>query len=234
MDLRETLFAAVESGDLERVEEICRAHRAEILAAFPSWQQVPVELREDPMRLQRYANGLITTAWVFREKLGDDTLRALIAGGDDNPLAVWDSQLQIASEEMEALRYADAGKRLERLLDETNALRGTGADQLRPVTLGFLGECMFQQGNADAALPFFELALDACRAIGDANGIVAYLDNLFEVNRYLGRGQEAARYAAELSTLYAMAGREADAKRLLQRSAIAKAGEPKNRVIATL
>ena len=233
MDLRELLFAAVENGDIPKLEELCRAHRAAILEQFGSWQTVPEELRGEPTLLQHYANGLITIARVFAERLDDDQLMQRLGGGD-NPLAKWDAQLQAAQNEMEQLRFAEAGRRLEHVLDETNGLRGTGADQLRPITLGFLGECMFQEGNADAALPFYELALDAVRAIGDASGIAAYLDSLYEVNRYLGRGEAAARYAFELATLMAMSGRNEDATRLQHRAALAKAGEPKNRVIATL
>ena len=228
------LFAAAERGDLPQLEELCRMHRSAIVEAFPAWQTVPEELRADATNLQRYANGLITVARVFAERLGDDQLMQRLGGGGNNPLAKWDTELQAASEEMEQLRYAEAGRRLERVLDETNALRGSGADQLRPITLGFLGECMFQEGNADAALPFYELALDAVRAIGDASGIAAYLDSLYEVSRYLGRGESAARYASELATLMVMAGRDADAARLQKCAALAKAGEPKNRVIATL
>lgn len=234
MDLRETLFAALDRGDIARLEELCHAHRTEILAAFPAWQTVPEGMRGDTERLQRYANGLIAIARVFAERLGDDSLLRRLAGGEDNPLAKWDTELQAASEEIEAMRYAEAGRRLERVLDETNALRGTGADQLRPITLAFLGECMFQEGNADAALPFYELALEGVRAIGDASGIAAYLDSLYELNRYLGRGPAAARYASELATVLALAGRDSDAKRLQRRAEIAREGEPKNRVIATL
>ena len=234
MDLRERLFAAVESGDVSHLEQLCRTHRGEIVDAFASWQVVPEEMRGDQMQLQRYATGMIGVARVFAERFGDDSLLERLGGGEDNPLAAWDAALQAASEEMEQLRYADAGRRLEHVLDETNALRGTGADQLRPITLGFLGECMFQEGNADAALPFYELALDAVRAIGDASGIAAYLDSLYEVNRYLGRGAAAARYISELATLMQMAGRDADATRLQKRALLAKAGEPKNRVIATI
>jgi tetratricopeptide (TPR) repeat protein len=234
MDLRESLFAALDSGDIARVEELCSAHRTEILTAFPEWQTVPEALRGDPERLQHYANGLITIARVFAERFADDSLLRQLAGGEENPLQKWDSELQAASEEIDGMRYAEAGRRLEHVLDETNALRGTGADQLRPITLAFLGECMFQEGNADAALPFYELALEGVRAIGDANGIAAYLDSLYELNRYLGRGAAAARYASELATLLALAGREADARRLQRRAEIARDGEPRNRVIATL
>lgn len=234
MDLRDLLFAAVENGDIPKLEELCRTHRGAIVEQFPSWQTVPEELRAEPTLLQHYANGLITIARVFAERLDDDSLIQRLGGGGENPLAKWDAQLQAAQDEMEQLRFAEAGRRLEHVLDETNGLRGTGADQLRPITLGFLGECMFQEGNADAALPFYELALEAVRAIGDASGIAAYLDSLYEVNRYLGRGEAAARYAFELATLMAMSGRNEDATRLQHRAALAKAGEPKNRVIATL
>ena len=234
MDLRDRLFAAIHEGHIERVEELCRAHRQAILDAFPGWQLVPEDVRTDHAQLQRYANGLITIARVFAEKLGDTQLLERLGARDNNPLAKWDEQLQAAAADMEAMRYGEAGRRLQQILDTTGTLRGTGADQLRPITLALIGECMFQQGNADAALPFYEQALAGVRAIHDPNGIAAYLDSLYELNRYLGRGSEASRYAAELATLYAMAGRDDDAKRMQQRALLARAGEPKNRVIAAL
>lgn len=234
MDLRALLFATAESGDLGTLETLCRKHRAAILEAFPDWQTVPAEIRADAAQLQRYATGLIAVATVFADRLGDPQLVERLGGGSENPLARWGDELQAASDEIEQLHYTDAGRRLERLLDETNPLRGSGADQLRPVTLGFLGECMFQEGNADAALPFYELALEAVRAIGDVNGIAAYLDSLYEVNRYLGRGEVAAGYADELAALLGDTGRAADAYRWQRRAELARAGEPRNRVIAIL
>ena len=234
MDLRDTLFASVDNGDLEELEALCRTHRAEIVETFGAWQLVPESIRGDSARLQHYANGLIAIARVFAERLDDDQLIRKLGGEEDSPLAHWDAELHAATQEMEQLKFTHAGRRLEKLLDETNTLRGPGADQLRPITLAMLGECMFQEGNADVALPFYELALEGVRAIGDANGIAAYLDSLYEVNRYLGRGTTAAKYAGELATLFAMAGREDDARRMQRRSIIARDGEPKNRVIATL
>jgi len=230
----ETLLTIVEAGDLLRVEALCREHKEAIIAAFPSWQTVPEAIRGEPALLQRYANGLITIARIFAERLDDPRLMQRLAGGDANPLALWDKELQAASEEMEQLRYADAGRRLESVLDETNSLRGSGADQLRPITLAFLGECMFQQGNADASVPFYDLALEGVRAIGDADGVAAYLESLYEVHRYLGRSGPAANLAADLSMVLEMSGRDVEAKRWKRRAEIAKAGEPKNRVICTL
>ncbi|MBA3394628.1 MAG: tetratricopeptide repeat protein [Deltaproteobacteria bacterium] len=235
MDLRELLFEAADTGDLERVEALCREHREAIVEQFASWQTIPEAVRGDSAALQRYANGLITVARTFADLLDDETLLQQLAGDpDDNPMTRWDAELQAAIGEMEELEFDQAGRRLQKLLEESSTLRGTGPDQLRPVTVAYIGECLFQQGNADAAISFMKEAFELVRKLGDSNAMAAYLDSLYEMNRYLGRGAEAASYAAQLATLFAMAGREADATMLQQRAAIARAGEPRNRVVATL
>ena len=97
MDLRELLFAAVESGDLPKLEELCRMHRTAILDEFPSWQRVPEDMREDQNKLQRYATGLIAVARVFADRLDDDQLIKMLGGGGDNPLAKWDTEVTTPS-----------------------------------------------------------------------------------------------------------------------------------------
>jgi len=235
--LRDEVFDAIASGDAARAEALCRARKGEIAAAFPGWCVVPDELRRDREALQRYASCLIATAQLFEERLGDPSLLERLRGGDDegdHPLAAWQRELAAARDEMGALRYADAAARLRRLQGETRELAGSGPDQLRPITLGFLGECTFQQGDAAGALAPLEQALSLCDAAGDNEGVMAYLGNLYEVHRYLGQGGPAADYAEQLAAGFEQLGRAADAARYRTKAALARAGEPRNRINAVL
>lgn len=234
--LQELVFEAIASGDGEKAEAVCRAQRDAISEAFPGWCKVPSELRGDPEALRHYASCLIATARLFEERLGDGSLIEQLrrGAGDGNPLEAWQRELVAAREEMAALRYEEAAARLGRLLEATRELIGSGAEQLRPITLGFLGECAFQRGDAAGALAPLEQALEMCDAAGDNEGVIAYLGNLYEVHRYLGRGAEAAEYAEQLAVGFEQLGRANDAARYRTKAALARAGEPRNRINVVL
>jgi len=135
---------------------------------------------------------------------------------------------------MADLQYVEAKDRLTDLLIDVRDQRGTGADTYLPVTHGLLGECRFQTGDAQAAVPHYEQALAMCERTGDANGVVAYLGNLFEVQRYLGRAEPAADCGDRLAGAWERVGRTAEATRMRRRAAIVRAGEPLNRMVAVV
>jgi tetratricopeptide (TPR) repeat protein len=233
--LRDLVFDAVATGDLGQVETLCREHHDAIVDEFPSWQSVPPEIRGEPRAMQRYANGLITTARVFAERLGSPVLLAKLQGNpEDNPLVRWETELDRARNEMHALQYAEATRRLEALAAQTASLEGTGPERLRPLTLGFLADGYFQQRHGERAVPLLQEALARSRALHDLDGVIAYLGNLYEVHRYLGRPAEAARFAGELAQTFAEANRPVDAARYRRVAAITRGGAPKNRVVAVL
>jgi len=233
--LRELVFDAVAAGDLARVEALCREHHDAILDEFPAWQQVPHEIRDQQAALQRYAMGLITVARMFAERLGSQVLLAKLQGNrEDNPLVKWESDLERARDDMKALRYPEAVERLEALLAQTASLEGTGPERLRPVTFGFLADALYQQRQGERAIPLLGEALARSRAIADVDGVVAYSGNLYEVNRYLGRGADAAGYAEQLADTFTAIDRAADAKRYRTLAKLERDGAPKNRVVAVL
>ncbi|HEY5934711.1 MAG TPA: hypothetical protein VIU61_08750 [Kofleriaceae bacterium] len=233
--LRDLVFDAVASGDLAHVEALCREHRDAIVDEFPRWQSVPPEVRGVPQAMQRYATGLITTARMFAERLGSPVLLAKLQGNpEDNPLMRWENELDRARNEMHGLRYPEATQRLEVLLEQTRTLEGTGPERLRPLTLGFLADCYFQQRGPERSVPLLEEALARSRALADRDGVIAYLGNLYEVHRYLGAGDQAAHFADELAGAFATNGKPADAQRYRRLAAIAREGAPKNRVVAVL
>jgi tetratricopeptide (TPR) repeat protein len=233
--LRDLVFDAVATGDLARVEALCREHHDAILDEFPTWQTVPPEIRGEPQGMQRYANGLITTARMFAERFGSQVLLAKLQGNpEDNPLVRWETELGRARDEMHALRYPEATRRLEELAAQTASLQGTGPDRMRPLTLGFLADAYFQQRRGERAVPLLQEALSRSRALRDRDGVIAYLGNLYEVHRYLGRPAEAARFADELAETFDANERPAEARRYRRLASIAREGAPKNRVVAVL
>jgi tetratricopeptide (TPR) repeat protein len=231
--LRGLLFDAAAAGDARRVEKLARAHRDAVLEHFPNWQKVPEAVRTDPAAAQRYFEGLIAVAQVFAQRLGTpDLLQHLIGTEESNPLLRWQNRLRQAQELIAGLRYREARDLLADLLIDVHDMKGTGADAYLPITLGRLGECYFQGGEADKAVAPLGQALQLCEQHGDADGVVAYLGNLYEVHRYLGQPGPAADYAGRLADVLDQRGRRDDAARYRKQAAIVRAGEPLNRVVA--
>lgn len=234
-ELRAQLFDAAASDDLRRVEKLCRAHRAAVVAEFPSWQKIPEAARNDPAALQRYGRGLVTVAQLFAERLGDTSLiERLIGPPQDNPLIRWQEQLGKAQALIEEMNYAQAISLLNALLAEVRGLQGPGVERLLPITLGRLAECHFHAGEAGEAAPLFEQALAHCEQSGDLDGIKAYLGSLYNVHRYLGRTGPAADAARRLADLLERQGDPDEARRHRRQADLVAAGEPKNRVVAVV
>jgi tetratricopeptide (TPR) repeat protein len=233
--LREALFDAVAKGDLRQLEKRCRANQKRIVELFPAWQKVPESVRHDPSAMPRYAAGLIEVAKLFAERLATPALLQRLVGDEtSNPLVAWQKRLGEARDAMGELRYVEARDLLTNLLIDARELSGSGVDRYQPITLGFLGECFFQGGEAEKAIPHMEEALRLCEASGDMEGIVAYLGNLHEVHRYLARADAAASYAEKLAAAFEKCGRTADANRYRKLAPIVRAGEPLNRVVAVV
>ena len=232
-ELRQQLFDAVAAGDQALLAKLCADHEAAVLAAFPAWQRVPAEFRT-PDKLPWYGPGLIAVAQQFAARRRPELLRALSGTPETNPIVEWRRGLETADALIRELRYSDAIARLRTTLDATAGLQGTGADGYRPITLGRLGDCLFQSGDADAARAPTEQALQLCEAAGDADGVAAYLGNLYELHRYRGDGAAAAAYLDRLAAALDRRDRPADAAQWRRQAAIVRAGEPPCRIVARL
>lgn len=232
-ELWRLLFGAAQAGDDQQLQRLCRVNRDAIVAHFPAWQKVPEAVRANPEAVQPYAHALIAVAQTFANRLDTpDLLQRLMGSGEDNPLARWMDGLRRSQELMGELRYSEARQLLTDLLIDVRGLRGSGADHYLPITLGQLGECYFQSGEADKAVGPWQQALALCRQHGDAEGVAAYLGNLYEAHRYLGQAEPAAACAAELADVLEQQGQPAEAARHRQQAAIVRAGEPLNRIVA--
>jgi tetratricopeptide (TPR) repeat protein len=218
--LRERLFSA--SGD--ELVRLCQEHQQAVAEHFAAWQKVPDDVRSDPLRLPRYAQGLIGVAQCFAQALGDPSLLERLQGGASNPLAKWQRGLNEARVLLDAGRFAEAIPSLEAMLQAGEAMQGNGVDQLLPYTLEFLGEARFHSGDVGRVVEMFERALAIAQ---DVEGRLACLNSLFEAHRYLGDIERAAQCAEQQATLLSGAAAEAARKT----AARVRAGEPLLRVV---
>jgi tetratricopeptide (TPR) repeat protein len=231
--LRQALLDA--AADRATLESLCRRHRQLIAQHFPTWRQVPDEVRDRPDQLDRYVQGLIAVAECFAQALGDQSLmQVLIGPPGDNPVERWRQALERARRDMAELRYREGAEQLTDLAIDVGRLRGTAVDSFLPVVLGSLGECWFQSGQAERAVEPTRQALERVRAADDTEGVAAYLGNLYEIFRYLDRRAEAADCADELAALAEQQGRPGDARRYRQQARLVRAGEPPVRVVVDL
>ncbi|WP_224245101.1 tetratricopeptide repeat protein [Hyalangium gracile] len=231
--LRERLFDAVQSGDGAALARLCTEHEAAILEHFPSWQNVPEEIRRDRTRLQRYGQGLVSIARYFAEtRSRPELLQRLMGPPAENPIMRWEKVLARSEELMGGLDFEGALALLTPEEERIRGISGGSAESIRAMTLGQMATCHFQSGRPEVAIPLYRQALELCRKAQDEEGIAAYLGSLFEVLRYLGSGAEAAAVAAEYSQVLERSGQAAQARRFRKISDIVRAGEPLNRVVA--
>jgi tetratricopeptide (TPR) repeat protein len=229
------LAQATLSGNSAELERLCRSHRALIAQHFPAWQRVPEPLRNDRPALERHMHTLVSVAEVFAGPLGDPSLlQRLMGPAESNPLMQWEEKLQQARHQMTELHYDEAARLLCDLLIDVRGLQGSGVDHYLPITLGHLGECYFQHGDASRAVSHFDQALRLCEQSGDAAGVTVYLGNLYEVYRYLGQPGPAADHAERLAVALEAQGQVREAARYRRQATIVRAGEPLNRIVAVV
>jgi tetratricopeptide (TPR) repeat protein len=233
--LREHLFAAVRGGDRRLLAALCREHRDAILARFPDWQRLPEPLRGDRARIEHYMQGLVGVAEFFANALGrPELLQRLIGTEESNPILKWQKRLQQAEALMGELRYREAAGLLADLLIDLRNQQGSAVDRYVPIAHGQLAACYFHGGESEKALPPMQNALALCEQHGDAEGVSAYLNGLYEVHRYLGQPEQAATTAERFAEVLAAGGQGAEAERWRKQARLVRAGEPLNRVVAVI
>ena len=230
--LRRLVWEAEATGDPQILEGVCRTHQDAILLHFADWQQLAPELRAAPAEAERYVRTMIRVAELFDQRLGRPELMRRLHGDDgSNPLARWQKKLEEAQSAMQQLQFAETASLLTDLLIDVRGLKGSGVAAYLPVTYGYLGECYFQAGRAEKALEPTRTAFDLCGKQADAEGVAAYLGNLYEIHRYLGQSTEAAACAEQLADALAQQGQADEAVRYRQQEQRVRAGEPLNRVV---
>lgn len=232
--LQTRLLEAFARGD-ETLGRLCREHTPTIVAEFERWVVVPVEIRSDSAAVQRYVAGLLAIARLLAHDLGEaGPLDRLVAPPAGNPILQWQEGLGEARRLMDELEYSRASGLLEDLVERARGLTGTAVDRYLPITLGSMGECCFQRGDADSAVTPTREALALCELHADHDGIVAYQRNLYEIHRYLGNADAAAVCAEGLAGAFDRASVPHEARWYRKQSQLVRAGEPENRVVVRL
>jgi tetratricopeptide (TPR) repeat protein len=234
-DLLDRLIAVVQNGDDDELQRLCLEHRGHIEREFRGWKTVPPAWRESRDSLDRYVAGLLGVARFFAEGLGRPELLDHLMGrdrpeGESSPLERWHEGLESAQKLLDDGRHRDAATHLQRIVDETEGVRGSWVDEYLPVTLGMLGGAYFNAGLVERASDPTSRALEMCRETGDDDGVIAYLTNLHEIRRYLGEADDAATLALALAER--LEANDPDrARRMRTRARIIEQGEPALRVV---
>lgn len=209
---------------------LCRLRAEEIRGRFSEWKQVPADIRSQPEAVQRYASTIISVAQTFASALGDTALLDALSGPPaDNPIAQWNDALKAARSALDDHDYERAATTIRETLARTSGLSGTGADQLRAISIGLLGQVCFHRGDVDEAVEHFDHALSRCVEMEDVEGEAVYLAALYEAHRWLDAHSTAAGFASRLATLHG-AGTAEQAHHWQARAAAARAGQPRVQV----
>ncbi|MBN1605617.1 MAG: tetratricopeptide repeat protein [Polyangiaceae bacterium] len=183
---REVLFQAANTKDTERLAELCSEHADWIVANFPSWTTVPVQIRSDPASAGTYVAALMTIARTLAASGHPELLEKLMPRGDDNPLVRWPAKLTRARELLASGDADPAQEIVEQVIREMEPCSGPGVDEYLPKAWGILGEIHLVSGEHDGARQANERALGLCRQTGDHEGTVTYCGNLAEIARVRG------------------------------------------------
>jgi tetratricopeptide (TPR) repeat protein len=233
--LRNALFSAVTSGDRERMASLCESGRAVILENFADWRSVPEEIRADEKAGLAYVEGLIQVARWFSEQLKDETLmQSFLEGPEDNPITQWQLKLAQVEDLWEEHDYAGATKLLESTIAEHEARHGAGQDSFLAMSLGRLGESLFQLGRPADAIAPTQRALEMALESDDDKEVLASLGSLYELHRYLGNGAEAASHAEQIAERLDGGDQAEEASLARSKAKTAREGEPLLRVVALI
>lgn len=233
--LRQQLFEAAGRGDDKELARLSKAYEHQILDAFASWRKVPEAVRDDMGAVQRWVHGLTAVARYFSEELSQPDLIVSMQGSkDENPLLQWQKILEDSQNLMNEGKYLEASEKLAKIVLQVKGLRGSGVDQYLPVTFGMLGECCFQLGDAERAIAPIGDAVALCEQLGEKEGLLASLSNLYEVHRWRGDGPAAADAAEKLAAVLDAQERAEEAERYRKLATVVRGGEPLVRVIGVI
>lgn len=196
-ELKAQVFDCIDRNHFTEFELLCQEFEPQILRAFPEWKKAPEEVQLDKDAMRKYAYCLMVIASYFQKQRGKGELMTMLTGIDDTEYSrKWQEQLGYCKSLMQQeLKFVEAIPLLEQCLDLASGVSGAGVDKFLPLTLGFLGECYFQKGEMDKAAEYIEKALQCTTMQGDYEASIAYLHNLYEINRYMGDQAKAAEHA---------------------------------------
>ena len=233
--LKEDLLDAIKRDHRTEFELLCRQNEARILKSFPQWKKTPEEYRGKPEAAQIYVNCLMIMANYFSRELKRDELHHILNGVDNSEEAQqWQAALVQVRKLMEEVKVQEAIPILEQCVEKARGLSGTVVATLLPLTLGHLGECYFQAGQAEKSVEPTERALQMVSEQGDLNATIAYLRNLYEIQRYQGNSDRAGAYAQQIADKLYEDGNLNFASNWRHQARAVGRGEPLLRVVVKL
>ena len=164
-------------NDREIMVHLCQTFPRTIDELFKSWMKVPEELRQSPDQARAYVNALLQIAQLMKELGFEGPLRTLYSR-DDNPINRW-LRMSASAQAAGAQGNREASTReLEAVLTEMKGSSGNAIDNLRPKILGMISANHFHDGRINQAREATRAALEACRQVGDEQGVSVYQQNL--------------------------------------------------------
>lgn len=231
-ELRNELFDAIKRNHLTEFELLCRQNESRILKSFNYWKKTPEEYKRDPEQAQLYLNCLIIMANYFARELKRNDLHQILSGIDNSEHSQqWQEAMVKTRKMMEELNVVEAIPLLKEYAEKAEGMTGPTVSSLLPLTLGHLGECYFQNGQAREAVEPTMRAMKMVGEQGDPDATIAYLRNLYEIHRYLGEGQIAADYARQIADKLYDAGNLFVASNWRHQARAVEKGEPLLRVV---
>lgn len=198
--IKKELFDAILQNHFTDFEMLCQKHEQSIFEYFAQWKLSAADLRADKDVYELEIRCLQIVANYFKREQKRDELTAIFTGYDDSPeTKKWRDQVAIAQNLMREMRFAEALPILQESLKEGDEVPSFGASSLRPITLGSIGECYFQLGQAQNAIEPMKEALALAEAQRDSEAIFQYVRSLYEIHRYLGDSATASTYAMHFS-----------------------------------
>ncbi len=233
--LRDALVEAALSNKEKLLRDLLSTHRQLVDDHCEEWTKAPEVIRNDKAAIGRYVNGIVAIALALAE-LGEPKLLEKLKGGGDagNPLTRWEGVMTQAQSLMGEWKYDEAHALLENHLIDSRELIGSGVERYRSITLGMISQCRFHRGDIESAVSPARTAVEICEKAGDLDGIHAYLHTLFEIRRYQGETEEAARLLDRLAEVSTRRGAGVQSQDWSRRAALVRAGEPLCRVLVVI
>jgi tetratricopeptide (TPR) repeat protein len=230
-ELRQEIFESIDRNNMVEFEILCQENEAHIIKAFPEWKKAPESVRADKEQMKKYAYCLMVIASYFQKQRNRGELMTMLTGIDDSEYSrKWQDSLGQCRALMQQFKFDEALPMLEQCLELASGVSGAGVDKFLPLTLGFLGECYFHCANTEKASEYINKALECTTMQGDTEASLAYMSNLYEVNRYAGDSAKAAEIAEAIASKEYDRGELVLASNWRHQARAVAAGEPLHRM----
>lgn len=220
------LERAVDQSNLANFRDLCERHRDVIVNSFNDWRRVPEAIRDNSEAIERYTGMLIAVAQHFAQEFEDPTLmNTLMRPPQANLLQEWEEMLEAIDEVKAQGSYEDALERMSALLELTQQIQGPQASHAFALVRGRYGEIYYNLGDVENSRKHTELALSACFDDQDFEGVIVYLQNLYQIAMVSNDHEEMEKWSKAAIRITTDLGQFAEASQWLLRLAETQAAQ---------